>query len=212
MAVTDNLNSVENLTISHYSNRAAEFWSGTKDHDVSQNYAAFLAACLQGKAEGVSLDILDFGCGPGRDLCYFKSLGHRPVGLDGCADFCRMARNYSGCEVLQQGFLRLQLAPQSFDGIFANASLFHVPSGELPRVLRELHAALRTDGILFSSNPRGQGEGWSGSRFSHWMEFDVSERYWQEAGFEIVDHYYRPSGLPCAEQPWLALVSRKCRC
>ncbi len=209
MAAADNLRSIEDITLSHYSASAAEFWHGTKDHDVSQNYAAFLSACLEGKAAGTLLDILDFGCGPGRDLTYFKSLGHRPVGLDGCADFCRMAHDHSCCAVLQQNFLQLQLAPQSFDGIFANASLFHVPGSELPRVLRELHAALRNDGILFSSNPRGTGEGWSGSRYGHWMEFDVSERYWNQAGFEIIDHYYRPAGRPCAEQPWLALVSRK---
>jgi len=92
---------------------------------------------------------------------------------------------------------------------FANAALFHVPSSELPRVLCELHTALRADGILFTSNPRGNGEGWSGSRYAHWMEIEVCERYWQEAGFEIIDHYYRPAGRPRAEQPWLALVSRK---
>jgi SAM-dependent methyltransferase len=209
MAAPDHLSSIETLTLSHYSDSAAEFWQRTKDHDVSQNYAAFLAACLQGKAAGTTFDILDFGCGPGRDLHYFKSLGHRPTGLDGCADFCAMARDHSDCEVLQQNFLQLQLSPQSFDGIFANATLFHIPSSELPRVLRELHAALRKDGILFTSNPRGNAEGWSGSRYGHWMEFDVCVRFWQEAGFEIADHYYRPAGRPRAEQPWLALVSRK---
>jgi len=209
MAVANNLHSIEDITLAHYGASAADFWQGTKDHDVSQNYAAFLAACLQGKAAGTPLDILDLGCGPGRDLHYFKALGHRPVGLDGCADFCAMARDHSGCEVLQQNFLKLQLAPQGFDGIFANASLFHVPSSELPRVLRELHAALRAEGILFTSNPRGNHEGWSGSRYGHWMEFEVCERYWQDAGFAIVDHYYRPAGRPQAEQPWLAVVSRK---
>lgn len=208
MATAD-LSRIESRTLASYSASAAEFWQGTRDHDVTQNYAAFLAACLHGKPAGTALDILDFGCGPGRDLLYFKSLGHRPVGLDGCADFCRMAREHSGCTVLQQNFLQLQLDAQSFDGIFANASLFHIPSGELPRVLRELHSALRADGVLFSSNPRGEGEGWAGARYGHWMEFDASERYWREAGFEIVDHYYRPAGKPRAEQPWLALVSRK---
>lgn len=209
MAADDDLRRIEHTTLASYSASAADFWQGTRDHDVSQNYAAFLSACLQDKPAGTRLDILDFGCGPGRDLRHFKSLGHRPVGLDGCADFCRMARDYAGCDVLQQNFLQLRLAPQSFDGIFANASLFHVPAGELPRVLGELHAALRAGGILFSSNPRGKGEGWSGARYGHWMELEVSERYWEQAGFEILDHYYRPAGLPCAQQPWLALVSRK---
>lgn len=205
----DNLQSIEKNTLAHYHNSATDFWQGTKDHDVSQNYQAFLSACQQNKTGETALDILDLGCGPGRDLHYFKSLGHRPIGLDGCARFCQMARDYSHCEVLQQQFLALNLLPSSFDGIFANASLFHVPSSQLLRVLQELHAALRPGGILFSSNPRGNAEGWSGSRYGHWMELDTSQGYLQQAGFSLLNHYYRPAGKPRAEQPWLAIVSQK---
>lgn len=205
----DDLTLIEQHTLASYHNVASDFWQGTKDHDVSQNYQAFLSACQQNKTEDAALDILDLGCGPGRDLRYFKSLGHRPIGLDGCARFCQMARDYSNCEVLQQQFLALNLSPNSFDGIFANASLFHVPSSQLLRVLQELHAALRSGGILFSSNPRGNAEGWSGSRYGHWMELDVSQAYLQQAGFSLLNHYYRPAGKPRAEQPWLAIVSQK---
>lgn len=196
---------IENVTLSHYNSTAASFWEGTKDHDVTQNYAAFLAPFPANK----TLDILDFGCGPGRDVKYFKSLGHRPVGLDGCPNFCAMARDYTGCEILHQHFLQLNLPEAAFDGIFANASLFHVPGKELPRVLRELHTALKTDGILFTSNPRGDGEGWNGPRYGHYMQIEASQKFLQQAGFEVLDHYYRPAGKPLAEQPWLAIVSRK---
>jgi SAM-dependent methyltransferase len=96
---------------------------------------------------------------------------------------------------------------EAFDGVFANASLFHVPSQELPRVLGELHKALRPRGILFSSNPRGEGEGWSGQRYGNYMELDASKAYLEEAGFEVIRHYYRPSGKPRWEQPWLAIVA-----
>ena len=69
-----------------------------------------------------------------------------------------MARIYSGCEVWQQDFLKLDLPDSHFDGVYANASLFHVPSQELPRVLLELHTTLKPGGVLFSSNPRGDNE------------------------------------------------------
>src|SRR5664279_5673773 len=75
--------------------------------------------------------ILDFGCGPGRDLKVFSELGHIAVGLEGAAHFAVMARTHSGCEVWQQDFLKLDLANNHFDGVYANASLFHVPSQEL---------------------------------------------------------------------------------
>jgi SAM-dependent methyltransferase len=88
--------------------------------------------------------------------------GHRVIGLDGAERFTEMARIHSGCEVWQQDFLELDLPDGYFDGIFANATLFHIPSQELPLVLLELRAALKPRGVLFSSNPRGQNEeGWN---------------------------------------------------
>ncbi len=200
----EQLNELESVTIQHYENNADSFWEATKAHDVTQNYAAFLAPFPAGK----SLDILDFGCGPGRDVKYFNDLGHRPVGLDGSAAFCRMARAYTQCPILHQQFLRLSLPSQAFDGIFANASLFHIPSSELARVLNELRCALRPDGILFLSIPRGNNEGWNGQRYGHFMQLETSKSYLQAAGFEIMQHYYRPADKPLAEQPWLALVCR----
>ena len=199
------LDEIERVTLEHYESNAEPFWLGTKDHDVSQNIEAFLQALPQ----DVALDILDFGCGPGRDLYTFKSLGHRPTGLDGSKAFCQMAHQHSGCPTLHQQFLSLELEENHFDGIFANASLFHVPSQELPKVLGQLHAALRYGGILFSSDPRGSTEGWQGQRYGHYMELETSRAYLHQAGFEIIDHYYRPSGMPKEQQPWLAIVSQR---
>ena len=199
------LEEIEKFTIAHYEDNAESFRVGTKDHDVSQNVAALLGALPKEK----TLDILDFGCGPGRDMCVFKSLGHRPVGLDGSKEFCKMAQQLSDCPTLNQQFLKLELKDNNYDGIFANASLFHVPSQELPRVLRELHSALRKDGILFSSNPRGNAEGWQGQRYGHYMEIEASETFLKQSGFRIIEHYYRPSGKPREQQPWLAIVSQR---
>jgi len=196
---------IEKLNIAHYDENAESFRIGTKDHDVSQNIAALLDALPKEK----TLDILDFGCGPGRDMCVFKSMGHRPTGLDGSKEFCKMAVKQSGCPTLNQQFLKLELEENRYDGIFANASLFTVPSQELPRVLKELHSALRKDGILFSSNPRGNAEGWQGQRYGHYMEFEASETFLQQSGFKIIKHFYRPEGIPREHQPWLAIVSQR---
>src|SRR6516165_7668776 len=130
----EHLRRISELTIAHYDRSAEAYWDGTRDHDVHQNYAALLGA-MEGDSP---YSILDLGCGPGRDLRYFRSLGHEAVGLDGSTEFVAMARSYSECEVLQQDFLAMKLPESRFDGIFANASLFHVPSQELPRVLVEL--------------------------------------------------------------------------
>jgi len=193
-------------TLADYEQSADEFWAGTKGHDVTQNYAALLDN-LEGPAP---YTLLDLGCGPGRDLAYFRSLGHQAVGLDGCAAFVAAARARTGCEVLQQDFLALELPAGRFDGIFANASLFHVPVQELPRVLRELHACLKPRGVLFASNPRGQGqEGFAGDRYGVWHDLETWRGFLIEAGFEGIGHYYRPPGRPRAQQPWLASTWRR---
>ncbi|MEO8386435.1 MAG: class I SAM-dependent methyltransferase [Betaproteobacteria bacterium] len=193
-------------TLDHYNQRALDFWEGTRDHDVSQNIGALLSH-IEGTAP---FAILDFGCGPGRDLKSFVDLGHLPVGLEGSASFAEMARTHSGCEVLHQDFLKLDLPASRFDGVFANASLFHVPSQELPRVLGQLHHALKPRGVLFASNPRGDGtEGWNRGRYGAYHDLTGWQRFLSQAGFTELTHYYRPEGLPRDQQPWLASVWRK---
>ena len=200
------MDQVEQQTLAHYQQHASQFEERTRDHDVRQNREALLRHIV-GEPP---FTILDFGCGPGRDLIAFSKLGHTAIGLDGAPAFVSMARAASGCEVWQQDFLKLQLPAARFDGIFANASLFHVPSQELPRVLRELAATLKPGGVLFSSNPRGSNEeGWNGPRYGVYHDLASWRRYLQEAGFAELEHYYRPAGLPREQQPWLATVWRK---
>lgn len=200
------LDAISAITLDDYQRNAEGFREGTRDHDVSQN----IEALLRHLGPGGPFDILDFGCGPGRDLQTFRRLGHRPVGLDGTARFVEMARADAGCEVWQQNFLALELPAERFDGVFANASLFHVPLQELPRVLGQLHATLRPGGVLFSSNPRGQNEeGWSGQRYGAWHDYERWRELLEAAGFQALEHYYRPAGLPREQQPWLASVWRK---
>lgn len=200
------LSTTSQRTLAHYNAHAEDFFAGTRDHDVRQNMNALLQ-----HMEGVApFTILDFGCGPGRDLKAFSALGHRAVGLEGAERFVEMARAYSGCDVWRQDFLALDLPAAHFDGVFANASLFHVPSQELPRVLRELHATLKPRGVLFSSNPRGNNEeGLSGERYGTYHDIAAWRAYVTTAGFTELMHYYRPAGLPIDQQPWLATVRRK---
>ena len=200
------LANITRLTLEEYNRHAEGFWKGTRDHDVSQNIAALLAH-IESRPP---FRILDFGCGPGRDLKVFAELGHIAVGLEGAPAFAAMARAYSGCEVWQQDFLKLDLPHDYFDGVFANAALFHVPSQELPRVLLELHASLKPGGVLFCSNPRGHNEeGWAGGRYGAYHDIETWRRYASGAGFVELAHYYRPPGLPRERQPWLASVWRR---
>ena len=206
MPPRDALAAISGATLEHYERQARAFWQGTRDHDVNQNLDALLSRI----EAAAPFTILDFGCGPGRDLRTLTARGHLAIGLDGAPTFVRMARETGGCDVWQQDFLKLELPVAHFDGIFANASLFHVPSAELPRVLRELHRSLKPRGVLFASNPHGHNEeGWNRGRYGAYHDLATWSRHVTDAGFVLLDHYYRPAGLPRAQQPWLATVWRK---
>jgi SAM-dependent methyltransferase len=107
------LQEITSLTLRDYDDRAEDFWEGTRDHDVSENTAALLDA-IQSTPP---YTILDIGCGPGRDLKTFTKEGHIAVGLEGSPRFVQMARDYAGCDVWKQDFLKLDLPPSHFDGV-----------------------------------------------------------------------------------------------
>ena len=204
--MTPELDQTTAITLDYYNQRAEQFWLGTRDHDVSQNMTALLES-LTGEPP---FTILDFGCGPGRDLKVFAQAGHRAIGLDGAESFAAMARAYSGCEVWCQDFLRLDLPPEHFHGIFANASLFHVPGHRIQEVLEQLCAALKPGGVLFASNPHGRDqEGWNDGRYGTYHSPERWGHLGRQAGFTELSHYYRPAGRPRILQPWLATVWRK---
>ncbi|HEX3773407.1 MAG TPA: class I SAM-dependent methyltransferase [Polyangiaceae bacterium] len=202
------LDEISARTLAHYEANASSFWEGTRDHDVTQNIEALLGALPR----RTGLRILDFGCGPGRDLLTFRERGHVPTGLDATPAFVQMARANSGCVVLEQSFFDLDLGVALFDGVFANASLFHVPRATLPRVLAELYRALVPGGALFCSNPRSfdrDREGYNGQRYGSYLTIDGWLEVICAAGFAIEHRYLRPPNQPEAEQPWLAIVARR---
>jgi SAM-dependent methyltransferase len=200
------LKKISRLTVDNYNQCAEDFWNVTRHHDTLGN----ILALLQAVEVEPPFTLLDFGCGPGRDLKVFSELGHRAVGLEGADRFVAMARAHSGCEVWQQDFLQLILPANVFDGIFANATLFHIPSKELPRVLGQLRATLKPGGVLFSSIPHGHNqEGWNRGRYRVYHSPDQWRRYVTAAGFVELAHYFRPDNRPRRQQPWFASVWRR---
>jgi SAM-dependent methyltransferase len=198
----------EQITIAEYQSTAASFREGTWDHDVSQNRQALIAAMPRNPGR-----ILDFGCGPGRDIVAFQAEGHEAIGLDATPAFVEMAKQAGSGEVWQQNFLNLDLPEQFFDGIFANASLIHVPQSEMLRVLQDLYQSLVPGGAIAMSLARGDGEGYAdrltGQRYTSFWEYGTIAPLIEQAGFTIAHHYYRPPGLPQEMQSWVAIVAHR---
>jgi SAM-dependent methyltransferase len=200
--------SYETITIAEYQTTAESFRDGTWDHDVSQNRDALIAAMPRNPGL-----ILDLGCGPGRDLVAFTEIGQTAIGLDATPAFVEMAKAASGCEVWQQTFLALDLPEAYFDGIFANASLLHVPAQAMERVLKDLWRSLVPGGAIVMSLARGTGEGFvdrpTGARYTSYWEYETIAVILARVGFTIAYHYYRPPNLPPELQSWVAIVARR---
>ena len=202
----EDLRRIAERTLAHYDERAEAFWAGTRDHDVSQN----INALLQYIEASPPFELLDFGCGPGRDLAAFKALGHHAIGLEGSAQLAAMARAHSGCTVLEQNFLELTLPASDLMACSPTRRCFMCPARRCLACCWSCTATLKPGGVLFSSNPRGDGqEGWNGGRYGVFHDWETWRGFMTAAGFVELTHFYRPTGLPPEQQPWLASVWRK---
>lgn len=169
-----------NQTISYYEEHAAEFCKSTLDADMSFCRNHFL------KYLNSQSRILDAGCGSGRDSKVFADLGYCVTAMDASPKICEEAGKVLGQKVLCQSFEVLDME-KMFDGIWACASLLHVPSEKMPEVLHRLKRALKDEGILYASFKYGDGEMIKqGRNFSNYDE-QTLKKLMQDAGFEILE-------------------------
>ncbi len=149
---------VSGRTLDWYRENAEKFIAGTADADMSPLYAAFLAHVPAGGR------ILDLGCGAGAASLHFKRLGYDVLAVDGCREMCEYTLSRVGCPVRCMRFEELDFTDE-FDGVWACASLLHVPGKNLPRVLRLVRRALKDDGVLYASFKYGEEERVADGRF-----------------------------------------------
>lgn len=147
-----------NSTLQFYQQNADAFVVGTVSADMCDARTRFLKL-LPSQAY-----ILDFGCGSGRDTKAFLEQGYKVDAVDGSAELCRMASELTGIPVKQMLFESLS-AVEQYDGIWACASILHLPRKELMGVLKKISDALKTGGILYTSFKYGDFEGIRSGRY-----------------------------------------------
>jgi SAM-dependent methyltransferase len=145
------------MSIEFYNNNSKEFFDSTVNADMSELYGEFLKHVKHGGK------ILDAGCGSGRDTLYFMKNGYSVVAFDASEEMVRLGSEYTGKQVLKMRLQELNFEDE-FDGIWACASLLHVPKSEIDDVLKRVVASLKVDGILFVSFKYGDGETIRGGR------------------------------------------------
>lgn len=161
-----------------YNTNAKEFFENTVNVDMSPHYKEFL------KMIPKNGHILDAGCGSGRDTYMFKSFGYEVTAFDKSEEMCKLASEYTGEEVLCLTFQEIEFEP-IFDGIWALASLLHVPSHEIENVLNKLKDSLKSKGVMYASFKYGDFEGERNGRFFNDFTEESVRELFSQIGFEI---------------------------
>ena len=198
------ISSMKNCTLQYYENNAIEFSSGTIVADMGDARSRFMNL-LQPDA-----CILDLGCGSGRDTKAFLDAGYRVDAVDGSAKLCRLASEYSGIPVRQMLFQELD-SLEAYDGIWACASILHLPKEELEAVLHLIHRALKQGGILYTSFKYGTYEGLRNGRyFTDFTEGTLQEFLKKIPSLLIEEVWITGDVRPGREEErWINLLARR---
>jgi SAM-dependent methyltransferase len=172
-----------NKTLQYYNETAQTFVQGTIDADLRKLHRRFL------RLLPIQAHILDLGCGSGRDSKAFLVAGYQVTAIDGSVGCCRLAGDYIGQPVLCQTFAELDF-DAAFDGVWACASLLHVPYAELTDIFRKVARALKPGGYLYASFKYGDFEGERNGRyFTDLTEERLAALIEPVAGLEIVETF-----------------------
>ena len=192
-------------TTDYYNTNASDFIDGTIDVDTGSLRERFLKYVPAGGS------ILDLGCGSGRDSKCFKDAGYDVRAIDASRELCIKASEYAGIDVKCMRFEELDDAG-IYDGVFACASLLHVPERDLPGVLAKINKALKPDGVLYASFKYGDFAGERDGRFFHDMnEKSVEVLFTSLPGFGIEEMWQSHDVRRNKDAYWINVIARKRR-
>lgn len=191
-------------TLSYYNEQPDQFIRTTLEADMTEIRSRFT------KHLGPNARILDFGCGSGRDTKAFLEAGYIVEAIDGSEELCKKAAAYTGISVKQMLFSDLN-EKDRYDGIWANASILHLPRAELADVLQKLEKALRPQGILFASFKYGTFEGIRTGRYYTDFTRDTLKAFWEKTTtLKIFDEWITNDTLPGREElQWINILARR---
>ncbi len=191
-------------TLNYYNENAQSFADGTVSVEFTEMQDRFLEKLDPGAY------ILDFGCGAGRDTKYFLSQGYRVDAIDGSEQLCQIASDHTGIKVRQMLFQELEVN-EKYDGIWACASILHLPKKELKEVLKKMLIALKIDGWIYTSFKYGEYEGIRNGRYFTDFTIDTFTDFVQGIHNLRIEEYWitgdvRPGR---GEEKWLNLIMQK---
>ncbi len=193
-----------NNTLGYYDSHADKFYKSTVNIEFTTMQEKFLTKLEKGS------NILDFGCGSGRDTKYFLEQGYNVEAIDGSAELCKLAGEYTGIKVKNILFQELSEVDK-YDGIWACSSILHLPVGELDEVMKKMVIALKKNGIIYTSFKYGTFAGERNGRYFTDMTEEVFAVFLSGIdGLKIEEQWITSDVRPGrGEEKWLNLILRK---
>ncbi len=191
-------------TLDYYNKNAELFVGDTADVSFNEVQDRFLSLIPSGGA------ILDFGCGSGRDAKYFLSKGFSVDATDGSSKICEIASKETGIKVRQMMFDELD-EDCKYDGIWACASILHLPKEELIDVLKKMVRAVKSGGIIYTSFKYGEFEGYRNERYFTYFTEESFETFLKEInGIKLSEQWISSDVRPGrGEEKWLNVIMKK---
>lgn len=189
--------------MNYYDENAQEFFDDTVNADMSSHQEKFLKLIPENG------HILDAGCGSGRDGKMFKDFGYEVTAIDGSVEMCKIAREYSGINVKHMQFQEINFNNE-FDGIWASASLLHVPSSELDLVLNKLRKSLKADGIFYASFKYGNFEGNRNGRYFNDLTESTATEIFKRNDYNVIETWITSDSRKDREdEKWTNILVKK---
>lgn len=209
------MNDWKQITKSNYDLHANEFASFSKIYRGKMQ--KWIGEFTQEFKKGA--EILDVGCGAGRDAMYLSSKGLEVTGIDYSNKLIDIAKKkVPGVKFIVMDFEDLKFSTNSFDGVWANACLYHLPKKNLPKVLDSIHKILKEEGLFFIDLRAGEGEKFTNEnrgnamlrRYGSYYNPKEAEDMLHEAGFKSVA--YELDSIEAGPKiivDWIAFFARK---
>ena len=198
------MNNMKEQTLNYYNEKSELFVNDTAELEFSDIQDSFLKYLEKGSL------ILDFGCGSGRDSRYFLKKGYRVEAIDGSHEMVKIASKLTGLNVKQMMFSELDEC-EKYDGIFACASILHVPYTEFSDIFGRLKKAVKKNGYIYVSFKYGEYEGYRNGRYFT----DLNEERFQNIlnevqGLSIIEETITSDARKGREnEKWLNVILRK---
>ena len=194
---------MSDITTAYYDDNAQDFIDGTVNVDTDSLRSRFLKYIPDGGS------ILDLGCGSGRDTKVFADAGYDVSAIDASHELCIKASEYSGVKVRCMRFEELDDA-ERFDGVYACASLLHVPVDDLPGILTRINRALKPHGVLYASFKYGDYSGLRDGRYFHDMNEESVKRLFESVpGFSTEEIWQSQDVRRGNEVSWINVIARR---